>query len=315
MQIPTDALAWSRRHHGLVSLSAWTDAGGSRSSYFRARADGLLVPVAPNVAALVGTEVATAQRIAGGVLAFGPGVVAAHRSAAWLWGAPVSGDSPVELLTTRPQQRTTKDGYVIRRCRDGAAVRSVVRNRIPATTPLRTLVDLGASAPSAVTPTLVHFLRAAHVTLPSVRATLERQRRCGRRGVTALADALHDLAERGAVTDSELEDVMRALFRSAALDGWVFHELVAGYEVDFCFRRERMVVEVDGWAFHGAERERWERDRERDLDLTARGWVVVRLTWRMVTRRPAAAVARLRAALDLRGSWADGGSLAIQSHR
>ena len=308
--IPADVLAWSRRHHGLVSLEVWTGAGGSRASFFRARASGLLVPLAPNVAALVGAEVGTVQRIAAGVLAFGPDVVVSHRSAAWLWGAPVPGNGPVELVTTREHQRTTVDGFVIHRLRDPRAVRGVPRRGLATTTPLRTLLDLGASMPMGVLPALEHFVRSAHVTVPSVRSSLARERRKGRRGVAALHAALGELAGRGVVTDSELETAMRSLFRSAGCQGWVFHERVGGYEVDFCFPAERVVVEVDGWAFHGAQRDRWERDCERDLALAALGWLVVRLTWRMVTRQPASAIARLRAALDRRR----GASLADQSH-
>jgi very-short-patch-repair endonuclease len=41
------------------------------------------------------------------------------------------------------------------------------------------------------------------------------------------------------------------------------------------------VVETDGWRFLG-HRLAFEDDRERDADLAARGWIVVRITWRQL---------------------------------
>jgi very-short-patch-repair endonuclease len=100
--------------------------------------------------------------------------------------------------------------------------------------------------------------------------------------------------------DSELEVRTARVFRRARLAGWVSHAVVEGFEVDFVFAEQRLVVEVDGWPAHGARRDQWEDDRERDLVLAARGWLVVQLTWRMVTRAPGRAADRLAAALSQR---------------
>ena len=58
-----------------------------------------------------------------------------------------------------------------------------------------------------------------------------------------------------------------------------------------------MVIECDGWATHGLLRETFERDKIRDADLLAAGYVVMRFTWRQITRHPAAVARRLRAVL------------------
>jgi very-short-patch-repair endonuclease len=76
--------------------------------------------------------------------------------------------------------------------------------------------------------------------------------------------------------------------------------MVEGFEVDFCFARQRVIVEVDGWMFHAARRDRWERDLERDSCLQARGWLIAHFSWRMLTRRPVESAARLRRTLELR---------------
>ncbi len=45
---------------------------------------------------------------------------------------------------------------------------------------------------------------------------------------------------------------------------------------DMLHRRARLVVEFDGWAYHSA-RERAARDRQRDIELAAAGFVTIRL--------------------------------------
>ena len=48
-----------------------------------------------------------------------------------------------------------------------------------------------------------------------------------------------------------------------------------------------LVLECDGWATHGRERGQFERDRTRDADLAALGFVVLRFTYRSIVKRPA----------------------------
>jgi very-short-patch-repair endonuclease len=64
------------------------------------------------------------------------------------------------------------------------------------------------------------------------------------------------------------------------------------YEVDLLWRREQLVVVVDGFAFHSSER-KFEADRVRDARLAADGFQVIRVTWRQVVKEPVAVVARV----------------------
>jgi very-short-patch-repair endonuclease len=67
--------------------------------------------------------------------------------------------------------------------------------------------------------------------------------------------------------------------------------------VDFLWRRERLIVETDGYRTHGT-RQAFERDRRRDQRLVLAGWRVIRVTWRQLTREPmqvAGTLARLLA--------------------
>ena len=67
-------------------------------------------------------------------------------------------------------------------------------------------------------------------------------------------------------------------------------------EADCLWRRERLVVELDGYTAH-ATRAAFERDRARDRRLQAAGWRVVRITWRQLHDEPQEVAAELRALL------------------
>ena len=71
------------------------------------------------------------------------------------------------------------------------------------------------------------------------------------------------------------------------------------YECDFVWPEHRVIVETDGWESHG-NRVAFERDKARDADLAARGWVVLRFTWRQVVDSPMLVIARLAQTLAQR---------------
>jgi very-short-patch-repair endonuclease len=103
--------------------------------------------------------------------------------------------------------------------------------------------------------------------------------------------------ERGPViTRSKAERTLAALMRAAALPTPEVNARINRLEVDFLWRTHRVVVEVDGYAYH-AGRRAFEQDRERDAILVAGGYAVLRITWRQLTSRPEAVIAKIAAAL------------------
>ena len=56
---------------------------------------------------------------------------------------------------------------------------------------------------------------------------------------------------------------------------------IEGYEVDFLWRSQRLIVETDGHARHGT-RTAFERDLAKDARLTLLGYRVVRFTYRQL---------------------------------
>ena len=99
-----------------------------------------------------------------------------------------------------------------------------------------------------------------------------------------------------AFTRSEAEERLLRLIRKARLPEPECNVRIAGHEVDFLWRSSGLVVEVDGYAFHGS-RAAFERDRRRDADLQAAGLTVARLTWRRLVDEPEAVVAQLARAV------------------
>lgn len=71
---------------------------------------------------------------------------------------------------------------------------------------------------------------------------------------------------------------------------------VAGLEVDFVFELQRVVVETDGWRYHGT-RAAFERDRRRDATLARAGYRTLRFSHRQLAEEAAAVAATVAAAL------------------
>lgn len=107
---------------------------------------------------------------------------------------------------------------------------------------------------------------------------------------------------------------LASLFRAYKVVGWRRHLSLLGHP-DFTFRRERVVVFVDGCFWHGCPRcykaprtnqEFWARkvaiNRARDRQVTsclrADGWRVVRI-WEHSLREEAKVVRRIQRALNL----------------
>jgi very-short-patch-repair endonuclease len=230
---------------------------------------------------------------AGALLACGQGAVLSHHSAAALWGLRPATPPTVEVTVVGrdPGQRP---GIRAHRVRCLAAADRTRRHGLPITTPARTILDQAAVvAPRDLERTIDEARAQRLVTDASLIAVV--QRASNHRGARAVRAALENQDEPH-MTRSEAEEHMLALVRAADLPPFETNRRLLGHTVDFLWRAQRVVVEVDSWQFH-RDRKRFEADRRRDADLQAAGHRVLRITARQLRREPLFAAARLGALL------------------
>jgi very-short-patch-repair endonuclease len=113
--------------------------------------------------------------------------------------------------------------------------------------------------------------------------------------VTTVARTLFDVAELRDERRLEkaLEDRFLELCREHDLPLPQTNVTVAGREADAYWPRQRLVVEVDSWSFHG-HRGAFERDRARDAAMQAEGYRVIRVTHRRLQRESKSVAGELR---------------------
>jgi very-short-patch-repair endonuclease len=292
-------IAVARRQHGCVTVTQARELGLSSARWKRLLREGLLVPQRRGVARLVGFEAAPMATITAAFLVAGLDAIVSHTSAALVWGAPVVGDDPVHLIIPSRRRSVRLDGVVVHSPRDLLDLTGVPRQGLRVANPLRVACDVGAVAPHDVVTVLEHFFVRGFVRPDAVRAALDRHSRQGRNGVGALRAALDAYPLGNKPPDSVLEPAMARLLSRHELPRATFHAIVAGWEVDFLVDRTPVVIECDGWSTHGLDREQFERDRRKDAELRALGFLVCRYTWRQVTRRPQWVAGNLRGVLQL----------------
>ncbi len=237
------------------------------------------------------TEPPNARAMAA-LLACGTGAALSHRTAGELWGMLPPGGGPIDV--TRPGGARTHHG--VRAHRGRLEPRDVGRHHgMSVTRPARTLLDLArVLGPHALDRALEEAQVLRLVSDAELYAILERAR--ARPGVRALRHALPSFDATPSLTRSEAELRLLGLVRAARLPAPVSNVRVCRREVDLLWPAQRLVVEVDGFRFHGG-RAAFERDRRRDGELLASGYRVLRVTWRELTGAPEAVVATLAQAL------------------
>lgn len=286
---------WARAHHGVITRE---QSGLSRSAWYRAIDAGTLIQLHPNVARLPGTAATPEQRIIAGVAATGSRALASHRSAARLWGIPRPDDDPVDVIDARDGTQAKFDGLIVHRPVDRKRLNAQRRFEIRCTNVLRTLADLGAVDAAGVSAAVGHVVAVRLADLNALEAAAADHSQRGRRGVPALRDAIDDWSIDAKPADSILEAAMVRLIRRHGLAPVAFHPIIEGHEVDFRVIDTPVILECDGWTHHGLDRSGFERDRTRDAELVAAGWIVIRFTYRAITVRPGAVAQRIRAATD-----------------
>jgi very-short-patch-repair endonuclease len=170
----------------------------------------------------------------------------------------------------------------------------VHRNGLPVTTVPQTLLDLAADSKDG----LLRFALANAdyedlLNLDALEAACGRGAPGSARLRAALAAHRPELAH----TRSDLERLLIELCEAHRLPLPKLNVYRHGWLVDAVWDEHRLVVELDGYDGHRS-RAQLESDHQRDLELRSRGYVVLRYTWRQLTRRPDAVALDIRRELD-----------------
>ncbi len=286
----------ARDQHGLLTR---TTTRLSNDSWRRAIEAGTFVPVHRDVVRVPGAPTTNAQRIAASVMAVGDGALASHRSAAYLWGLVDDAGHHLHVIDPDGRRHPSLADTTVHRPSDRRRLRPFRKQQIPCTTLPRTLCDLGINDPDEVSGAVGRALSKQLIDLQALRAVISEHSKHGRAGIPILRRAVEEWTIDHRPADSVLELAFADLAHRYRLPPFSFHERLEGWEVDFRFVGTTLVVECDGWATHGADRAQFERDRQRDADLVAAGWRVVRRSYRSIVHRPAETATLLRRALDV----------------
>jgi very-short-patch-repair endonuclease len=277
--------ALAHRQHGVVSRAQLMWLGYTRHEIDRRIASGMLHVVHRGVYA-VGHERLTREGWwFAALLAAGPDAVLSHESAAALWQLRDK-EEVIEVSVAR--RRRKRRGMRIHETALPAAD-VTTRHGIPVTTPIRTLRDLARTLnPQALEEAIrqAEYHRLASATSLS-KAVSSRQ---GEPGVNALREALAKADLGKGPTRKGLEQRFRRFLRTHDLPRPTkFNAPIELHgrriEVDVLWRKQRLVVELDGRAAHTTT-DAFHEDRARDQALVAAGFRVIRITSWQLSHEP-----------------------------
>jgi Protein of unknown function (DUF559) len=259
--------------HGVASRAQLLVLGLTQREIQRRMSVGRLHAISRGVYA-VGHRVLTLEgRWMAAVLAGGTNAVLSHATAAAAWDLRPVGSGAIHVTIPGTAGRARRAGLTIHRSTTLTPEQTTTHRGVPITTPARTLADLAKTLDGRP---LEHAIDLADqrglVDFSQLRET-------------APSSLQAVLARYGpAPTRSELEERFLALCDDHGIPRPETNTRIEGFEVDFVWRDRRLIVEVDGYAFHRSPTA-FEIDREREVTLTVKGWRVLRFTWRQVTQR------------------------------
>jgi very-short-patch-repair endonuclease len=289
------AVAWvAGQQLGVITSRQLTAAGLGRGAIASRRSRGALHPKFRGVY-LVGHDTPLPGAIEfAAVLACSSPAFVSHRSAAALWGL-ITAESPIVELTVPGRNCRNRDGLIVHRMHAlDVADRAHVCG-IPITSPARTLVDYAGTATATELERAIAEAFALRRT--SERLILAAIERAGHPPGVAAVRAILGQPGGPRRTRSGGERAMLDLIRAAGLPAPRTDVVIAGFTADFVWPEERLIVEVDGYPFHG-HRAAFERDHRRDIVHKNAGYEVLRFTGRQLDEEPLLVVAAIARALD-----------------
>jgi very-short-patch-repair endonuclease len=285
--------ALAERQHGVVSLRQLIALGFGRRAIERRLDSWRLRQLHRGVYAVGHSGLSQHGRWLAAVLAYGAEAVLSHRSAASIWNLRRPRGALVDV--TSPRGRAGRPGIAFHECKLDPEDLTIV-DSIPVTGVARTLFDLSEVVNlSQLERACEEADRLGLIETKILERVVERG--WGRHALRPMRRIRTD-ARAPTTTRSPLEDRFVSFCREHRVPSPAFNTTVLGFEVDALWPRQRVVVELDGFAFHH-HRAAFERDRARDTALQAAGYRVIRLTHRRLERDATTVARELRHLLDV----------------
>lgn len=262
---------------------------------------GTWVRVAPSVYRVAGAPQTWRQSLMAASLVLKRGFAFSHRTAAALHGFRCIKEGALSVTVTRKTRlgapfdvhRTKSLSHKDVEFSDGDEFRI--------TSVLRTLIDLAATETAELMQSLVdEALQRKWLRVEEFERAVERAKR--QPGVGVLRALVRRYRGAGGPTESELEARALEVLEGTPLPAPKIQRVVAtrhrNLRVDLLFKDQRLIVEVDGYAFHSSP-EAFEADRARTNLLKASGYTVLQWTWHALVNTPEVLLEQLYAALAL----------------
>lgn len=287
------------RQAGVLSLAQAHQIGLSAWRLDHLIRTGVLLRVYPTVYRHAAVPPTPEAGVRAAALWQGPPAALTTQSAAWWWGLTEDCPDTWHLVTSATTHLRRQPGVRVSRAfvdpYDLTTHRGVRTISRPLAT-LRGAAYLEGRQPGSGHALVADVLHRKLVLRPELAEALRRNAGTwGTRMMRRLVDRVSDRAH------SALEQLASRLLRAAGITGFRINfrtVLDSGRPVEFdlVFVERRVVIELDGFAFHSSP-EAHRNDLQRQNDILADGWTLRRFGWRDLTEDPEGFVSTVHALL------------------
>lgn len=231
------------------------------------------------------------------VLAGGDRALLSHHSAAAVWGIRPFIDGDIDITLVGVDRGRTRKGIRVHRIEALEALDARRCQQIAITSPARALLEIageisGRSLEWALDQTLVKRL-TSRAAVQAVLAAYPH-----RPGASRLA-VLLDPERPTTLTSSPPEEQVLSHLRKARISIPEVNVRVGNYTADFLWRKEKVILEVDGYHYHHT-RAAFERDHRRDAEHQREDFLVIRVTPRQLQHNHEALLVHIATVLERR---------------
>jgi len=254
--------------------------------WYRLHDSGVLHRMHKGVAILVGHPTSRLQRMIAATASAGEHTIVSHRSAGELWGVwNADENDPIDIIVGDRRFRPRLPGVIAHVPRDLDELAPIRRQQMRTTLPGRTLLDIAAVEPQAVSSVIERMLLAGLIDRRRIAAVVARHSRQGRAGIGPVREVLATWPYADKASESVLEYHLQRILGSTPLPPFETQVEVGPYRLDFGWPRWKVGAEADGWGKFES-RDDFARLAARDMYLQSKGWSIAHFLWRDIVRRP-----------------------------